>query len=242
MAQPARPPPIRIGSVDLKRDAPLGSGAYGQVCRATLEELPCTAKLPHVILLNPDRPRNRTLFKQECRFLSEIRHPNIVQYLGVTQDGELMVDSLTYFLEQSEESLFYQVQANIGHDITLAIAFLHLNRIVHCDLSSSNVLLIGASSRAKVTDFGMNTLTELNPRMTGLTKCPGNPAYMSPEALLDSPVYTEKLDCFQVGVLMLQTMTRKYPLPRRAMNRVRDSRSHTGWKIDPVYTRVTASP
>ena len=147
---------------------------------------------------------------------------------------ELMDDSLTHFLEQSEEQLAYHVQVNIGHDIALAVAFLHLNHIVHRDLSSSNVLLIGAGSRAKVTDFGMSTLTELNPRMTGLTKCPGNPAYMSPEALLDPPVYTEKLDCFQVGVLMLQIMTRKYPVPGRAMNRVRDARSLTGWRIDPV--------
>ena len=225
------------------RDAPLGTGAYGQVFRATLDELPCAAKLLHAILLDPDKPRNRTLFEQECRFLSEIRHPNIVQYLDVEEDEvsglpillmELMDDSLTHFLEQSEEPLAYHVQVNIGHDIALAVAFLHLNHIVHRDLSSSNVLLIGEGSRAKVTDFGMSTLTELNPRMTGLTKCPGNPAYMSPEALLDPPVYTEKLDCFQVGVLMLQIMTRKYPVPGRAMNRVRDARSLTGWRIDPV--------
>ena len=147
---------------------------------------------------------------------------------------ELMDDSLTHFLEQSDEPLAYHVQVNIGHDIALAVAFLHLNNIVHRDLSSSNVLLIGAGSRAKVTDFGMSTLTELNPRMTGLTKCPGNPAYMSPEALLDPPVYTEKLDCFQVGVLMLQIMTRKYPVPGRAMNRVRDARYPTGWANIPV--------
>ena len=242
MAQPPRPP-IRFGSVRLMRDAPLGSGAYGQVCRATLDELPCAAKLLHAILLDPDKPRNRTLFEQECRFLSEIRHPNIVQYLGVAEDEvsglpillmELMDDSLTHFLEQSEEPLAYHVQVNIGHDIALAVAFLHLNRIVHRDLSSSNVLLIGAGSRAKVTDFGMSTLTELNPRMTGLTKCPGNPAYMSPEALLDPPVYTEKLDCFQVGVLMLQIMTRKYPVPGRAINRMRDARYPTGWINIPV--------
>ena len=213
------------------RDALLGTGAYGQVCRATLEELPCAAKLLHPILLDPDRPRNRTLFEQECRFLSEIRHPNIVQYLGVALDEEsglpillmeLMDDSLIHFLEQSEEPMAYYVQVNISHDIALAIAFLHLNHIVHRDLSSNNVLLIGAGSiyRAKVTDFGMSKLTELNPRMTGLTKCPDTPAYMSPEALLDPPVYTEKLDCFQVGVLMLQTMTRKFPNPGRAINRV----------------------
>ena len=166
-----------------------------------------------------------------------------MQYLGVAKDEEsglpillmeLMDGSLTHFLEESQEPLAYHVQVNISHDIALAVAFLHLNLIVHRDLSSSNVLLIGAGNRAKVTDFGMSTLTELNPRMSGLTKCPGNPAYMSPEALLDPPVYTEKLDCFQVGVLMLQIMTRKYPVPGRAMNRVRDARYPSGWVNIPV--------
>ena len=193
--------------------------------------------------MDPSYPRNRALFEQECRFLSEIRHPNIVQYLGVTHDlvtglpillMELMDDSLTHFLEQSEERLPYHVQVNISHDIALALAFLHDNRILHRDLSSNNVLLIGAGIRAKVTDFGMSKLTELNPRMTGLTKCPGTPAYMSPEALLDPPVYTEKLDCFQAGVLMIQTITRKFPDPGPAMTRVRDARFPTGWVNVPI--------
>ena len=242
MAQQASPS-IRFGSVRLLQDAPLGTGAYGQVCKATLGELPCAAKLLHPILVDPSRPRNRALFEQECRFLSEIRHPNIVQYLGVAHDPvtglpillmELMDDSLTHFLEQSEERLPYHVQVNISHDIALALAFLHDNRILHRDLSSNNVLLIGAGIRAKVTDFGMSKLTELNPRMTGLTKCPGTPAYMSPEALLDPPIYTEKLDCFQAGVLMIQTITRKFPNPSDAMRRVRDARFPTGWVNVPV--------
>ena len=234
---------LRFGTLRLMRNATLGTGAYGQVCKATLDELPCAAKLLHPILVDPNNPRNRTRFEQECRFLSEIRHPNIVQYLGVAQDREtglpvllmeLMDYSLTHFLEQSEEPLAYHVQVNISHDIALAVAFLHLNHIVHRDLSSNNVLVIGAGSRAKVTDFGMSKLTELNPRMTGLTKCPGTPAYMSPEALLDPPVYTEKLDCFQAGVLMIQTITRKFPDPGPAMNRVKDTRYPTGWTNAPV--------
>ena len=242
MAQQASPA-IRFGSVRLLQDAPIGTGAYGQVCKATLGELPCAAKVLHPTLVDPSYPRNRALFEQECRFLSEIRHPNIVQYLGVTHDlvtglpillMELMDDSLTHFLEQSEERLPYHVQVNISHDIALALAFLHDNRILHRDLSSNNVLLIGAGIRAKVTDFGMSKLTELNPRMTGLTKCPGTPAYMSPEALLDPPVYTEKLDCFQAGVLMIQTITRKFPDPGPAMTRVRDARFPTGWVNVPI--------
>ena len=241
MAQQASPS-IRFGSVRLLQDAPLGRGAYGQVWKATLGELPCAAKLLHPILMDPT---NRALFEQECRFLSEIRHPNIVQYLGVAHDPitgvpillmELMDDSLTHFLEQSDERLPYHVQVNISHDIALALTFLHDTRILHRNLSSNNVLLIsvGASIRAKVNDFTVNKLAELNLRMTSLTKCPGIPAYMSPETLSDPPVYTEKLDCFQAGVLMIQTITRKFPNPSDATRKERFPRSPTGWVNIPV--------
>ena len=207
-----------------------------------LGDLPCAGKLLHPILMDP---ANRAMFEQECSFLSEIRHPNIVQYLGVTHDPvtgvpillmELMDDSLTHFLEQSVERLPYHVQVNISHDIALALAFLHDNGILHRDLSSNNVLLISvdAGIRAKVNDFMVNKLAQLNLRMTSLTKCPGTPAYMSPEALSDPPVYTEKLDCFQAGVLMIQTITRKFPNPSDATRKERFPTSPTEWVNIPV--------
>jgi serine/threonine-protein kinase TNNI3K len=56
---------------------------------------------------------------------------------------ELMDDSLTHFLESSPRPIPYHIQVNICHDITLALSFLHSNGIVHRDLSSNNVLLIG---------------------------------------------------------------------------------------------------
>ena len=57
---------------------------------------------------------------------------------------------------------------------------------------------------------------------------------MSPEAMFDPPVYTEKLDCFQAGVLMIQTITRKFSDPGPAMHRVRDARYPMGWTNIPV--------
>ena len=239
MAQRA-PIAFRFGSVRLLQDAPLGTGAYGQVCKAMLGELPCAAKLLHPILVDPNRPRNRELFEQEYRFLSEIRHPNIVQYLGLAQDPtaglpillmELMDNSLTHFLELSEIPLPYHVQVNISYDIAQALTFLHSNRIVHRDLSSNNVLLIGDGVRAKVADFGMS---KLNPGMSTLTMCPGARPYMSPEALLDPPIYSEKLDCFQAGVLMVQIITRKFPDPSDAMRRVQNPDRPAGWSIEQV--------
>ena len=128
---------------------------------------------------------------------------------------ELMDESLTRFLDRSHDPLPYHVEVNLCHDITLALSNLHSNGIVHRDLSSNNVLLI-AGCRAKVTDFGMVKLCNVNrskAHFTPLTLCPGTSAYMSPEALGEPPVYTEKLDSFSVGVLCVQIITRQFPDP-----------------------------
>ena len=163
------------------------------MCRAKCDDLLCAAKLIHETLFDPTvqqriapqeehrLPMKR--FEQECEFLSTIRHPNIVQYLGIYRDPntglpaflmELMDDSLTHFLESSSQPIPHHIQVNICHDITLALSFLHSNSIVHRDISSNNVLLIG-NVRAKVTDFGMAKLGDQNPRATHLTftMCPG---------------------------------------------------------------------
>ena len=184
-------------------------------------------------------------FEQECQFLSGVRHPHIVQYLGVSRDPEsglpvllmeLMDSSLTRFLEQSEEPLPFHIQVDICHCIALALAYLHLNGIVHRDLSSNNVLLIGHGKRAKVTDFGMSKLADANPRMTPMTMCPGTLAYMPPEALYDPPVYTNKLDCFSFGVLDIQILTRQFPnpSPHCKIMEIDDPRFPTGQVKVPV--------
>ena len=154
-------------TIQLIKAATLGTRSYGAVYKAVCDDLTCAGKILHPTLFQSNDPGAMTImrrFQQECSFLSAIRHPNIVQYLGSYQDPEtrlpvllmaLMDDSLTHFLERFQESLPYHTQVNICHDIALALAYLHSNAILHRDLSSNNVLLIGAGNRAKVTDFGM---------------------------------------------------------------------------------------
>ena len=185
----------------------LGVGSYGSVCRATLDQLPCAAKLLHATFFgthDPGQVNFAARFEQECAFLSNLKHPCIVQFLGLVREPqnlrpillmELMDESLTKFLERAAGPLAYHVQVGLVHDTVLALAYLHSNHIVHRDLSSNNVLLL-AGCRAKVTDFGMSRIVDVNPRMTPLTQCPGTLAFMAPEALLSSPRYSDKLDVF----------------------------------------------
>ena len=203
--------------------------------KAKCDSLPCAAKFIYPVLFASNVPQQAAppqgkehrkpmrRFEVECRFLSQIKHPNIVQYLGVYREPEtnvpvllmeLMDESLTHFLESSQNPVLYHIQVNILLDTILALAFLHSNGITHRDMSSNNVLLI-AGSRAKVTDFGMSTLTDAAAsHLASMTQCPGTPAYMSPEALDEPPVYSEKLDCFSFGVLTIQVITREFPKPK----------------------------
>ena len=227
-------------SIQLFKEETLGIGSYGKVCRAKCDNLPCAAKIIHETLFDPmaerQMPRGHEhrlpirRFEQECQFLNTIRHPNVIQYLGMYTDldtglpvllMELMDDNLTHFLEAATQQIPYHIQVNICHDIAMALTYLHANGIVHRDLSSNNVLLI-SNVRAKVTDFGMAKLGDINPRASRLTftMCPGTDVYMPPEAIQDQPVYNEKIDCFSFGVIVVQMLTRQFPKPGDRMQRV----------------------
>ena len=231
-------------NVQLLKNDELGSGSYGAVCKAMWGQRLCAAKLLHPIFFHSNDPgfvTTRRRFEQECQFLNDMKHPHIVEYLGTSHDPdsgllvllmELMDESLTHFLERSQQPLVYHIEVDLCHDIAQALAYIHSKEIIHRDLSGNNVLLL--AGRAKITDFGMSKLLDANRRMTPLTMCPGNSVYMPPEALREPPVYSKKIDCFSFGVLQIQIMTRQFPDPGPAMQVVEDSRSPTGTINMPV--------
>ena len=210
--------------ITLLKDQALGRGSYGSVCKAKCDTLTCAAKIMHSVFFSQEDPGERSMmkrFNQECQILSAIKHPNIVQYLGTITDVdtnmpvllmELMDQNLTHYLKTCSEPLPFYRQVNFGLDIAQALAYLHSNGIQHRDLSSNNILLLG-ELRAKVTDFGMSRLEKVNSRMTPVTTCPGTVVYMPPEALKESPQYTDKIDIFSFGVLLIQILTRQFPDP-----------------------------
>ena len=227
----------------------IGNGSYGRVIKAKLDGLPCAAKLLHHTFFTSNDPHVADIicrFKQECRILRHLKHPCIVQFLRVLEDPrprsnrrpillmELMDQSLTHFLESRQRALSYHVQVNLTYDITLALDYLHGNGIQHRDLSSNNILLT-AGSRAKLTDFGMSKMVDLNPRMNRnkLTECPGTLAYMPPEALVKGPAYSDKIDVFSTGVLVIQIITRSFPKPSDPHKRVQDAK-YKGAILVPV--------
>ena len=221
----------------------LGSGSYGSVVKATLDHVPCTAKIVRRIFLNTDDPGLATFVARFEKDFRDLKHPCLVNFLCVVQVPSikrlifltgLMKESLTKFLKRSPSDIPYHTQVNIAYDITLAVAHLHTYGIIHRNLSSNNILL-NDIHRAKVTDFGMSRIADCNPVLASrVTKCPGTHVYMPPEAVCLQPHYSEKTDTFSIGVLLVQIVTRSFPTPTDALVEKEDPTSPTGKSCVPV--------
>ena len=224
MATPESEQEFYHGAVEVYCEEIISVGSYGKICRAKRGQLPCAAKLIHDIFSEDTEYSGRVIekFEQECRLLRMIKHPNIIRFLGTVKGPrsqrlalltELMDESLTKFLERSTGPLPYHTQLNICHDVALALAYLHANNVIFSALSSNCVLLVGEGNRAKLTGFmSSQVITSIAQE---LEYCPGVQVYMPLEAYAFSkhPRYSNKLDCFSLGVLTIQIITRQFPNP-----------------------------
>ena len=65
-------------------DRELGHGSYATVLELEYMGLKCAGKKIHELLLRQgDASYTVRRFEEECHLLSQVRHPNIVQFLGV---------------------------------------------------------------------------------------------------------------------------------------------------------------
>ena len=190
----------------------LGRGGWAAVKVAEFRGLQVAAKCLHAIIISD---YNRQLFVREMSIAAKLRHPNLVQFIGATLEGEpvilteLMASSLRAVLERGPLEPAHIT--SIARDVARALNYLHLTQpdpILHRDVSSANVLLNpgpGGSWLAKLSDYGSANFTR-QVRTAG----PGNPSYAAPEAAVPSR-QSPKMDVFSFGVLLVEMATRRFP-------------------------------
>lgn len=204
----------------------LGVGSYSSVVELRYKGMKCAGKKLHRSLYDQGMamgPEILERFGTECELLSQLRHPRIVQFLGLhIEDGSdvpiLVLEYMPFALSDCIEhyhSFPAEVSYSILNDVALGLHFLHGNDpvIIHRDLTANNVLLT-SNMTAKISDLGMAKIINLSPaRMTyRMTVCPGTLSYMPPEALTSNPRYDTKLDSFSFGVLMLHIFCGEWPI------------------------------
>ena len=203
---------VRRDEINLE-DEELGRGGWGVVKVAKFRDIRVAAKCLYGQIVSN---YNRLLFIREMNMAARVRHPNLLQFIGATLRGELII--LTELMptsvrrELENERTFSPKQiTSISLDVARALNYLHLMHpipIIHRDISSANVLLEPGpnnSCRAKVSDYGsVNLLQRLR------TATPGNPTYAAPEAE-NATLQSPKMDIFSFGVLLVEMCTACFP-------------------------------
>ena len=203
----------------------VGRGAFGRVEEVSIPGAVCAAKRIHDELLRTDKATNLTTkFIRECKLMSTLRHPHIVQFLGICYLPDaadipaLVMEKLDCDLHKLLETVSdipLSVKKSILMDVASGLVYLHgqhPSAIIHRDLTARNVLL-NSALMAKISDLGVARIINLTPGQlaTTMSKGPGNIVYMPPEAMEDHPKYDTSLDIFSFGNLVLFTLTQVFP-------------------------------
>ena len=225
--------PFRLSGVTLTKNE-LGTGAYATVYELDYGGLKCAGKKIHEMLIKQAGGATYQLsrFAEECRLLSQVRHPNIVQFLGVYFEQGMQVPILVMELLPTNLATYIKENGRLGlelgcsilRDVAEGLNYLHSQAppIIHRDLSSNNVLL-ASKMTAKIADLGVAKIINLNPLQmsrTIHTQVPGTPAFMPPEAMIASPRYDRSIDIFSFGIMLIHMFSGEWPEPQVAQIRM----------------------
>jgi tetratricopeptide (TPR) repeat protein/TolB-like protein len=262
-----RPPSLAPGQVLADRYrivAFLGRGAVGEVYEAQDLELdePLAVKILRPQIAGDEQVLRR--FKREVQLARRVTHPNVCRVFDlVYHSGEPPQDSrvfLTMELLRGETLADRLERAGplapaealpIVAQITQALEAAHANGVIHRDLKSANVILVGPPERqrAVVTDFGLaGSTTPMGSLGAGLTatgELVGSPAYMAPEQVRGEES-TPATDLYALGIVLYEMVTGELPFVGKsafytALKRLQEpppSPRRQAPDLDPVWDEV----
>ena len=222
---------------DLKymKGAMIGQGSFGTVflaLHAVTAELMAVkqVEMPSNSGSAMDAKKNNMIeaLKHEISLLRDLKHPNIVQYLGSNSDETHLNIFLEYVAGGSVAtmlvnygSLGEQLISNFVRQILQGLNYLHSKDIIHRDIKGANIL-VDNKGTVKISDFGISKRVEastlLHPQPPGLKRggprvsLQGSVFWMAPEVVRQT-AYTKKADIWSLGCLIVEMFTGSHPHP-----------------------------
>ncbi|CAK9146920.1 unnamed protein product [Ilex paraguariensis] len=199
-----------------KKGRLLGRGTFGHVYLGFNSESGqmCAIKEVKVIADDPTSKECLKQLNQEISLLSQLSHPNIVQYYGSELNEETLSVYLEYVSGGSIHKLLQEYGAfgepviqNYTRQILSGLAYLHGRNTVHRDIKGANIL-VDPNGEIKLADFGMAKHITAYSSMLSFK---GSPYWMAPEVVMNANGYSLAVDIWSLGCTILEMATSKPP-------------------------------
>jgi len=193
-------------------EARVGSGGMGDVFRGVDRE---TGQQIAVKLLRATASAHeRTRFAREIAILADLRHPNIVQYIGhgTWHDGRLFLamewlEGEDLGQRQRRAPLGMRDAVEVVRRSAAAMAAVHARGVIHRDLKLSNIFLIhGRGTAIKLIDFGVVKPAVADDFPTERGQIIGTPHFMAPEQARGEAIDT-RADVYSLGSVLFRLVT-----------------------------------
>lgn len=208
----------------------IGQGSQSSVVEVRHKGLICAAKKYHLSNSSSNHNGNSAIDENEhrtwcynlCLLLGQLRHPNVVQFLGFYREPETLVPVLVF--EHLHISLVKcldrygtmpeDTAVSILKDVATALRYLHERSIpitLQQSLSASKVLL-ASDMTAKLTDVGVNCIAKIGSQILEADRTSPKQCHMSGKMVHFAPDIELKNDIYYFGLLMLHIFTGRNPV------------------------------
>ncbi|KAB2597673.1 seven transmembrane domain-containing tyrosine-protein kinase 1-like [Pyrus ussuriensis x Pyrus communis] len=234
--------------VNMDEAALIGEGSYVEIYVVRWRGTEVAAKTIRSSIAS--YPKVKNFFMKELALWQNLRHPNIVQFLGVLKHPDRLIFLTEYLCNGSLHDILkrkgrldLQTVLSFALDIARGMNYLHQHKphpIIHRGLTPRNVLQDGAG-RLKVTDFGLSKIAQENDvsgyKMTGRTS---SYRYMAPEVYCRES-YGTSIDIFSFALIVHEMFLGGPPSLAEDPEKIADKHAYEDSR-PPLYSYLHPEP
>ncbi|XP_030849172.1 uncharacterized protein LOC583722 isoform X2 [Strongylocentrotus purpuratus] len=198
----------------------LGKGAFGTVyCGLTNTGQLLAVKQVELSEIDKEKAKQQYLkLQEEVQLLKTLRHKNIVGFLGVSLEDNVVNIFMQFIPGGSIASLLARfgsldetVFCRYTKQILEGTQYLHENNVIHRDIKGANIMLM-STGVIKLIDFGCakRLCIQISRSQNVLKSMRGTPYWMAPEVIMETG-HGKKSDIWSIGCTVFEMATRKPP-------------------------------
>jgi serine/threonine protein kinase len=182
-----------------------GISSYGELYDGMMDDKKVTIKM----LQQMEVENLRDQFSGEIEILTQLKHPNVVELMGLV----ITAEPPSMILENLSESML-EVLHRDGlrkeriwgylNQVVQGMEYIHSNGIIHCSLAARNMFL-DAYDTVKIGDFSQSKKVSQLQSVEDIHN-PFNVRWMAPEVLQENK-WSKEADVWSFGIVMYEFLT-----------------------------------